>query len=249
MEKYSGFCDPITGTNPYYREIKWAFFPTRIFIPDYVPFLIYAVIRLIWCCIFNGDAATVLNPESIRQKTEEGVDAEERVYSCTYTTLLDPFVLHQIFPSVNIYLVLPDGVYRMNRFSVRTKVEREEIEKKKRQKETVVLFLTGGVTNHSILLDVSREAKSFGVRKYISIRYTPDMAYDVNVFNRVVIPYFHTNFEGFSYILFYYTSFWKKPVADIKVASSLTGLSEATSTEIAIGMNMYTTDRFVKLFV
>ncbi|KAI5188459.1 hypothetical protein NECID01_0090 [Nematocida sp. AWRm77] len=243
MEKYSNFSDPVTGLNPYIREIRKTVevldLATSLLlfqIAYYLPFFVY--------CLLRESFVTIAQSELTKAK-----QMPKGVLACTYTSVLDSFVLHKLFCKPNVFVVTPTKVFSLSKYNVHREVSRSVLEHSmKDQAKTTVLFLSGGVTNSTLLLDVAQDAKKHSVKQFLSIGYTPSTCYDIQLLGRRPLLRFSGICEALAYYFFYYTTISTKPNVSIATAETLQELSRKTNTEISNGMDMRTTERFVKTF-
>lgn len=241
MEKYSSFSDPVTGHNPYIRKVRREFRVLDVF----TSLLVFQVLYCLPCflyAIIRGRLVTIKQSEIAKAKP-----GKKRVFACTSTSIFDPLVLHKVFRNPKLFMVTPKQVFALNRYSVYTKVAPSAIEAAASQPEPTVLFLSGGLTNELLLLDVTREAQQYRVEGFIALKYTPASTGDIGLFRRHSLPQFSSLISSLAYHFFFYLTSTTTPNVTIFTADTLPELAKRAKTEIAEGLTMDTTEQFLKV--
>ncbi|KAI5185737.1 hypothetical protein NEHOM01_1029 [Nematocida homosporus] len=231
MEKYSNFCDPTTGINPYTRDIKRHITLLSLFTTPILVTVLMHLPRFLWQ-LFTGGLLTITPSPSLAKARTRGVS----VFACTYTSLFDTHALFALFKHPRIYLLTTTATYTVSRFNVLTKTPMPRLESATPE-APIILFLSGGLTNGRILLDTPTRSMS-----YLSLTHTPPPT-DINLFSQVT-PQFYSLLPALAYH-FVYCAIFKNPRVVPKWAETLPDLADITGLDIAKGFTNETTAQFL----
>ncbi|KAI5171975.1 hypothetical protein NEFER03_1240 [Nematocida sp. LUAm3] len=243
MEKYSIFNDALTGINPYTRETKKRYGILRMLMPNtIIMFFFYlfpGALRMLGkSSCFMGKRA-----KDVQKKLLEG----KRTFFCTYTCLFDSLALYTLDPNIKMFLLTSTGIYSIDQFNMQRRASLIDLSKSQSSKHSVVLFLSGGVTNGKILLNVREAAKKYEISGYIGIKYQPDTSYDINILDRWIYPVFSSRIVSIIYHVLFYSTLEKPLETSFFFSESLSGLGKEMHLEIAPEMNMKTTEKFLRI--
>jgi len=239
MERYSSFSDPVTGLNPYLRETRRKhsfshFFTSCLLLQVvfYLPLFIYRVLT----------ASLV----EIDEKTRSAMEKDRtKIFACTSTSAYDSYTIHKIFHNVCVFMVTPRSVFKVSKYGAYRRCSEKEISEAKKTGRAV-LFLSGGITSPKLFLDTRDDSRRYGVEKYLHISYSPESSYDIAAFGMGQET--DSDIKSLVYLFLLYITQRAPPKAKIISEESLENLSKAAKVEIAEGMNMKTTEKFLNLF-
>ncbi|EIJ88248.1 hypothetical protein NEPAR06_0345 [Nematocida parisii] len=241
MEKYTEFNDPVTGINPYIRQTKYRISLFSIIFSSILIKIVLYLPGFLYKYFFSGKFTNIAN---ISNKKLSG----GRVYLCTYTTIYDMRTLYCIFNNPMVYLVKGKNIIRVNKYGIERSTNTEEIKKAVSIGTTVVFLMGGGITNGKVYINTAIEQDISAISQYISLQYTPDITYNINLFGRWLYPQFTSKIGSFMYHLMFYATMKETPICKVRVAEALADLSEITQIEISNGLNSKTTQKFFSVF-
>lgn len=243
MEKYSVFSDALTGINPYTRETRKRYGILRLLMPSTVILFFFHLLSGILRMLGRSSSFAGRGAKEVQKRLLEG----RRTFCCTYTCLFDPLALYTLSPNVRMFLLTCSGIYSINRFNVRRRSSLIHLSKAQSSRDPVVLFLSGGVTNGKILLNVREAARKYEVSGYIGIKYLPDASYNINILDKWIYPVFSSRFISVIYHILFCSTLEKPLRASFFYSESLSGLAKEMHLEVAAEMDMKTTEKFLRI--
>lgn len=235
MEKYTGFCDLVTGINPYVRITKYHFSMTN-FILQLGILKAFLLFPLFIYRSFTNSFVTVKD-----ETQTKAILRQKRVFLSTFSSIYDLSVLHRIIENPSIYILRNKKLISISRFNVLK--DAEKIEGK-----NIVFLMGGGVTNGEIFLNPAEFSKIADIQQYISISYSPSVSYDINFFDIFVLPQFRSSFVALFYHLLYFTTVKTQPISTVTTAETIYELSEKTKKEISLTIDSEVTEKFLGQF-
>lgn len=246
MEKYSAFNDPVTGANPYIREIKRRYTLRTLFTTSSLLSVLFFLPFFIFRVMFKK----VVSKPKPSAELEKALESGKKTFYCTYTSLFDTNTLFTIFNSPKIFLITEIGIYSISEYNVHRKSSEKEINAARLKGDIVILFLSGGLTNMTALVNVDADIEKHKVDGCIAIKYKPIVTYDIGVFSKPPLP----QFTSYKYALFYYLLFFAtckttKITPSVIFSPSLHGLAQKTGIEIAKETDKSTSYKFLCAFL
>ncbi|KAI5192038.1 hypothetical protein NEMIN01_1786 [Nematocida minor] len=243
MEKYTEFSDSVTGINPYIRIIKYQFTIFNMI----VKLTVFKMLVSLPVFLYKYAAGSFASVKYENRETEKKIKSR-KIFLSTYSSIFDVSLLHKILKSPSVYLLRNGKIFAVSRHNMIKPADKSEIDKKVETGRVVVFMMAGGITNGTIYTNPSEVLEAVDVQQVLSLKYSPDATYDINLFDICILPQFSSQVVAFLYHLFYYLTIPRVPVCTVSAADTLEDLSEKTRVEISRSIDSKTTEKFLKKF-